>query len=132
MIYTDSLAFVVAPQHRFAAREEVSITELGCETFIAHNVISPYREVVLREFQRHKVPLNMDDRDAHDRDHPQAGAGGIGRRVYAADVRGAGDRAGKPCCITVREMAIERKMHLLRPSRRGLSYAASAFLEVVG
>ena len=47
-------------EHRFAERESVSITELGMETFIAHNVISPYREVVLREFQRHKVPLNMD------------------------------------------------------------------------
>ena len=60
MIYTDRLAFVVSPQHRFANREEVSITELDMETFIAHNVLSPYREVVLREFQRHKVPLNMD------------------------------------------------------------------------
>src|SRR5438874_6130477 len=58
VIYTDSLVFVVSPQHRFADRESVSITVLGMETFIAHNVISPYREVVLREFQRHKVPLN--------------------------------------------------------------------------
>jgi len=60
VIYTDHLAFIVSPAHRFAAREEVSITELGMETFIAHNVVSPYRGVVLREFQRHKVPLNMD------------------------------------------------------------------------
>ena len=30
------------------------------ETFIAHNVVSPYRGSVMREFQRHKVPLNMD------------------------------------------------------------------------
>src|SRR6185369_5362726 len=60
VIYSDSLVFVVSPQHRFAGRESVSITELDMETFIAHNVISPYREVVLREFQRHKVPLNMD------------------------------------------------------------------------
>ena len=42
------------------AAHEVSITELDMETFIAHNVLSPYREIVLREFQRHKVPLNMD------------------------------------------------------------------------
>src|SRR6202047_4468979 len=60
IIYTDHLAFVVSPQHRFANRVEVSIAELGMETFVAHNVVSPYREVVLREFQRHKVPLNMD------------------------------------------------------------------------
>ncbi len=30
------------------------------ETVIAHHVSPPYREVVLREFQRHKVPLNME------------------------------------------------------------------------
>jgi DNA-binding transcriptional LysR family regulator len=52
IIYTDSLVFVVSPRHRFADRESVSITELDMETFIAHNVVSPYREVVLREFQR--------------------------------------------------------------------------------
>src|SRR5271163_78213 len=60
VIFTDSLAFVVSPTHRLAERPSVSITELGNETFIAHNVLSPYREVVLREFQRHQVPLNMD------------------------------------------------------------------------
>ena len=42
------------------SRAEVSIKELGEETFIAHNVVSPYRALVIREFQRHKVPLNMD------------------------------------------------------------------------
>src|SRR6202043_2581133 len=60
VIYTDHLAFIVSPSHRLASRLEVSITELGMETFIAHNVVSPYRAVVLREFQRQKVPLNMD------------------------------------------------------------------------
>src|SRR5215470_13255560 len=55
VLFTDHLAFVVSPAHRFANREEVSIGELGMETFIAHNVLSPYRAVVLKEFQRHKV-----------------------------------------------------------------------------
>ena len=60
VLFTDHLAFVVSPAHRFANREEVSISELGMETFIAHNVLSPYRAVVLKEFQRYKVALNMD------------------------------------------------------------------------
>jgi len=60
VIYIDHLCFVVSPAHRFAQREQVSIRELGMETFIAHNVLSPYREVVLKAFQRAKVPLNMD------------------------------------------------------------------------
>ena len=41
VIYTDHLAFIVSPSHRLAKCEEVSITELGVETFIAHNVVSP-------------------------------------------------------------------------------------------
>ena len=60
VIYTDHLAFIVSPAHRLASRKELSITELGAETFIAHNVVSPYEAMVIREFQRHKVPLNMD------------------------------------------------------------------------
>ena len=59
-LYADALVFIVSPAHRFAGRKSVSITDLGGETFIAHNVVSPYRENVMREFRRHKVPLNMD------------------------------------------------------------------------
>src|SRR5579883_2133145 len=43
VIYTDALAFVVSPRHRLAHRKTVSISDLGEETFIAHNVVSPYR-----------------------------------------------------------------------------------------
>ncbi len=60
VIYTDHLAFIVSPEHPLAARRSVSIRELGLETFIAHNVVSPYRQVVLRTFQEHRVPLHMD------------------------------------------------------------------------
>ena len=59
IIYTDHLSFIVSPKHRLASRTEISIVELGDETFIAHNVVSPYRALVIREFQRHKVPLHM-------------------------------------------------------------------------
>src|SRR5258708_1464839 len=52
VIFTDHLAFVVSPKHRFGGLKQISITELGGETFIAHNVLSPYRAAVLREFQR--------------------------------------------------------------------------------
>ena len=50
----------VARSTAWRSRKTVSITELGSENFIAHNVLSPYRDVVLREFQTHKVPLHME------------------------------------------------------------------------
>src|SRR5690349_23002729 len=38
IIYSDALAFVVSPKHRLAQRKTVSLTDLGAEVFIAHNV----------------------------------------------------------------------------------------------
>ena len=74
VIYEDRLCFVVSPQHRFADRESVPITELGMETFIAHNVLSPFRDVVLRAFQRHKVQPEHGCGDADGGDDPPDGA----------------------------------------------------------
>ncbi|MCU1262958.1 MAG: transcriptional regulator, LysR family [Bryobacterales bacterium] len=131
VIYADSLAFIVSPGHRLASRKNVPITELGAETFIAHNVLSPYREVVLREFQRHKVPLNM---------HIEMPTIETIRKLVQADLGVAflprmcveeEIRQGTLCAVGVKEIAVERKIHLLRPTRRGLSYAANAFLEVL-
>ena len=58
--YRDSLVLVVWPGHRLAKRREVSVKELGEETFIAHIVDSPYRQRVVQMFARHRTPLHMD------------------------------------------------------------------------
>ena len=131
MIYADHLAFVVSPQHRFAKRESVSIRELGMETFIAHNVLSPYRETVLREFQRHKVPLNMDVemptvetiRKLVQRNE---GVAFLPRMCVEQELE-----QGTLCEVKVEELVVERKIRLVYPARRALSHAAKAFLEVV-
>ena len=131
VIYTDHLAFVVSPKHRFAARAELSITELGMETFIAHNVLSPYRASVLREFQLHKVPLNMDVemptietiRKLVQRNE---GVAFIPRMCVEQEIQ-----QGTLCEIRVAEMSVERKIRLVYPARRALSHAARAFLELV-
>lgn len=132
VIYTDALAFVVSPEHRLAKEKTVPITELGAETFIAHNVISPYREVVLREFQRHKVPLNMDIEmptieTIRKLVQANLGVAFVPRMCVEEELQ-----KGTLCEVRVKEIDVERKVHLLRPTRRGLSYAANAFLEVVG
>jgi DNA-binding transcriptional LysR family regulator len=132
VIFNDHLAFIVSPQHRLASREEVSITELGRETFIAHNVVSPYRAVVLREFQRHKVPLNMDlemptieaIRKMVQRNE---GVAFLPRMCVGEEIRQGILRE-----VRVKEMHVDRKIRLVYPARRALSHAAQAFLEVVG
>ena len=131
VIFTDHLAFVVSPTHRFANREEVSINELGMETFIAHNVLSPYRAVVLKEFQRHKVALNMDVEmptveTIRKMVQRNEGVAFLPRMCVEQEVRQETLRE-----IKVTEMNVDRKIRLVYPSRRSLSHAAKAFLELV-
>ena len=114
------------------SRKTVSITELGTETFIAHNVLSPYREVVLREFQRHKVPLNMDVEmptieTIRKLVQRNVGVAFLPRMCVEQEIE-----QKLLCEVRVKEMHVERKIRLVYPTRRGLSHAAKAFLEVVG
>jgi DNA-binding transcriptional LysR family regulator len=131
VIYKDHLAFIVSPEHKLAARPDVSITELGDENFIAHNVVSPYRAVVLREFQRHHVPLKMDlemptieaIRKMVQRNE---GVAFLPHMCVADEIRQGVVRE-----VKVREMTVDREIRLAYPARRALSHAAQAFLEVV-
>jgi DNA-binding transcriptional LysR family regulator len=131
VIYTDSLVFVVSPKHRFANRESVSITELDMETFIAHNVISPYREVVLREFQRYKVPLNMDVEMPTVETIRKLVQSNQGVAFMPLMCVGPELEQGTLRAVKVNELNVERKIRLVYPARRALSHAAKAFLEVI-
>jgi DNA-binding transcriptional LysR family regulator len=131
-IYTDSLAFIVSPKHRLAHRKTVSIGELGSETFIAHNVVSPYRDVVLRQFQGHKVPLCMEVEmptieSIRKLVQSNLGVAFLPRMCVEQEIE-----QGVVCEVKVKEMHVERKIRLVYPTRRALSHAAKAFLEVVG
>src|SRR5579872_3485679 len=126
IIYTDHLAFVVSPQHRFAGRKELSINELGMETFIAHNVLSPYRAVVLKEFQRHKVPLNMDVEmptveTIRKMVQRNEGVAFLPRMCVEQELKQETLRE-----VRVEELSVERKIHLVSPAKRSLSHAAKA------
>jgi DNA-binding transcriptional LysR family regulator len=132
VIYSDHLSFIVSPQHRLANRTQVAIKELGGETFIAHNVVSPYRAQVIREFQHHKVPLNTDVemptieaiRKMVERNE---GVAFLPRMCVEQEIR-----HGLVKEIKVKQLAIERKILLVYPARRALSHAAKAFVELVG
>jgi len=131
VIYTDHLCFVVPPGHRLAGREKVSIAELGQETFIAHNVVSPYREVVVREFHRRRVPLQMDVEmptveSIRRMVQMREGVAFLPHMCVAQQIA-----QGTLCEVRVEELNVERKIRLVYPARRALSHAAEAFLEMV-
>jgi DNA-binding transcriptional LysR family regulator len=132
VIYTDALTFVVSPNHGLASRKSVSITELGQETFIAHNVISPYREVVLREFQQRKVALKMEVEmptieSIRKLVQEKMGVAFLPRMCVEQEIE-----QGLLCEVRVKELHVERKIRLVYPTKRALSHAAKAFLDVVG
>lgn len=130
-LYIDHLSFVLPPDHRLADRKTISIKELGMETFVAHNVLSPYRESVIREFQRQKVNLNMDiemPTVESIRLMVQAGQGVafLPRLCVDQDLR-----QGLLKEVKVKELKIERTIYLVRVAKRALSHAGKAFLDMV-
>ncbi len=130
-IYGDHLCFVVSPQHRFAGREQVSIRELGMETFIAHNVMSPYRDSVLKAFNKAKVPLNMDVEmptveTIRKMVQRNEGVAFLPKMCVEQELE-----SGALVEVDVKEINVERRIRLLYPAKRALSHAAKAFLEVV-
>jgi DNA-binding transcriptional LysR family regulator len=132
VIYTDALVLVVSPRHPLARCKSVSIGELGGETFIAHNVLSPYRDVVLRAFQERKVPLRMEVEmptieSIRKLVQNNQGVAFLPRMCVEQEIEQKILRE-----VPIREFHVERKIRLVYPSRRVLSHAARAFLELLG
>src|ERR1035437_4680049 len=132
VIYTDSLAFVVSLHYPLVHRRTVSIAELGSATFIAHNVLSPYREPHRREFQQHKVALRMDVEmptveTIRKMVQDNVGVAFLPRMCVEQEIE-----RKLLCEVRVKEMHVERKIRLVYPTRRALSHAARAFLELLG
>lgn len=132
VIYTDHLAFIVSPEHPLASRTSVSIAELGMATFIAHNVVSPYRQVVLSRFQEHRVPLNMDVemptietiRKLVQRNE---GVTFLPRMCVDQEIQ-----QGSLCEVEVPELRdVKREIRVVYPRQRQLSRATQAFLDLL-
>ena len=129
-VTTDELALIVAPDHPLATRQTVSVRELGAETFIAHNVPSPYRERVVKTFEKYRTPLNismeMPTLEAIKRMVENKMGVALVPRLTAQTEIERGLVAG----LTVKEMRLERKLHLIYRKGASLSHAAKAFLRL--
>src|SRR5215210_3330553 len=58
-VLRDELALILNPAHPLASRDEVSVEELGGESFLAHNVRTASRNKVIETFAEHHTPLNI-------------------------------------------------------------------------
>ena len=130
-VYLDELIFVVPPSHPLAKAKQVSLRQLGAETFVAHNVASPYREKVIQAFRRHKTPLNMDIELPTLQAIKRFVAMGNGVALVPEISVESELARGELTRIPVRELRLHRKLRLIYRKSSSLSHAGQAFLKVV-
>lgn len=130
VVYLDELIFVVPPKHPLAPAPEISIRQLGAESFVAHIVSSPYREKVIQLFKTHKTPLHMDLELPTLQAIKQFVAMGNGV-AFVPEISVETELArGELVRIPVRELQLKRKLRLIYRRDANLSHAARAFLKV--
>jgi len=127
-IASDEIVLLVAPSHRLAGRERVSIRDLGVEAFLAHNVRSPHRERVVKAFERHRTPLQIVmELPTLDAIHRLVAAGvGVAlgpRRAAEAEIA-----RGEVVPLDVTELRLPRPVNLVYRTAVELSHAAAAFV----
>jgi DNA-binding transcriptional LysR family regulator len=128
IVYLDELAFVVPPNHPLASEKQISIRQLGAESFVAHIVTSPYRDKVIQAFRRHKTPLHMDVELPTLQAIKRFLVTGNGVALLP-EISVEGELArGELVRIPVRELQLQRKLRLVYRKGGNLSHAARAFL----
>lgn len=126
----DELALVVAPDHPLASKRSVSVRELGAESFIAHNVPSPYRERVVKTFEKQRTPLNISIEMPTLEAIKRLVESGMGVALIPRLAAQAEISRKQLVGLSVREMKFERRLHLIYRKGATLSHAARAFLRV--
>jgi len=130
-VYADTLACIVGPAHPLAGAKRVTISQLGTETFIAHNVASPLRKRVIEAFQRHRTPLNMAIElptiEAIKRFVAMGNGVALVPHLTVAQELESGDLVRIP----VEDLEAKRILRLVHRRQITLSYAARAFLRTI-
>lgn len=130
VFYRDQLVFVVYPSHPLATAKNVGIRDLGAESFIAHNVLSPYRAKVIETFKDSKTALNMNvelPTLESIKEFVRMGSGvALVPRITVEDELQRGDLVEVP----INELRLERQMRIVSREGAPMSHAGRAFLKV--
>ena len=130
VVYSDELIFVVPPQHPLARESQVSIRQLGAESFVAHIVSSPYREKVIQAFEKYKTPLHMGVELPTLQAIKRFVAMGNGV-AFLPEISVEDEIArGELVRIPVQELRVHRKLRLIYRRSAALSHAGRAFLKI--
>jgi DNA-binding transcriptional LysR family regulator len=130
VVFRDEMLFVVPPAHPLAKARSASIRQLGAESFVAHNVVSPYRLKVLEAFKRHKTPLNIGVEMPTIEAIKRFVAAGNGVALVPGIAVEQELSRGELVSVPVKELKLERKLRIVYRRGGQLSHAARAFLKV--
>lgn len=129
-VLDDELILIISPKHRLAQQTNVSIKDLGDETFVAHNAPSPYRQKVIESFEKHRTRLNitveLPSLEAIKRLVAEDAGIALVPRLSARDELANGTLAG----LLVNEMKLERRLNIVYRRNSELSHASRAFLDL--
>lgn len=128
---TDELTLIVAPNHSLAGKSSVSVKELGAETFIAHNAPSPYRQKVIETFEKYNTRLNISVELPSLEAIKKLVEKGVGVALVPKLTAQSEIASGQLKSLSVPEMKLERKLHIIYRRNSVLSHAAKVFLKLV-
>ncbi len=131
VVYRDHLVCIAGPQHPLAAEGTASISRLGRETFIAHNVSSPLREKVISAFHRHRTPLRMEVELPSLEAIKRFVERGNGIALVPSLTVASELASGTLAAIQVPELGMERRLRLVARRRTTLSHAGQALVETI-
>jgi len=127
VIFTDSLAFVVSPN--IASRNAVKcrLRSWATKTFVAHNVLSPYRDNRAAGLSEPRRPAQHGYRDADGGDdrwmvEENQGVAFLPRMTVEQEIA-----EKRLVAVRVPKWKWSGRSILVQPSRRAVSYAADAF-----
>ncbi|MGE0405551.1 MAG: LysR substrate-binding domain-containing protein [Candidatus Korobacteraceae bacterium] len=130
VVYRDELALVVYPRHPLASSKQVNVRDLGVESFVAHNVASPFRGKVIEAFRRYRTSLNMDTELPTIEAIKKFVISGNGVALLPALAVEDELQRGELVRVAVRDLKLERKLRIVYRRNAQLSHAGRAFLKI--
>ncbi len=127
----DDTVLIVHPQHELAGREIVSVRDLGAESFIAQSVRSPYRQRAIDNFERFATPANITLELPTLEAIKYAVQNKLGIAFIPKLTAQSEIDQGDLVALKVREVQLQRRLHLVYRDGSKLSHAARAFLAVI-
>ncbi|HEX8117005.1 MAG TPA: LysR substrate-binding domain-containing protein, partial [Pyrinomonadaceae bacterium] len=127
-VLRDELSLILNPEHPLAKRGEVTVEELGRESFLAHNVRTASRNKVIEVFAEHHTPLNITLELATVETIKRFVQLNVGLAFVPHMCVAEELERGTLATVPVRDLSYTRRLYVTHRRNATFSHAAAAFL----